>query len=112
MKKLIGDHILSAIEMANMSQKDAAIALNVSPQALNNYVHNKRTPDVDTLCYIMRYFHMDANVVLNIKQDVNIPILNSAEESKLIREFRSLDEEHKEFAKFVVSKMPKKLTDQ
>lgn len=107
MKKQLGDYILSAIEMANLTQKEAATLLNVTPQSLNNYIHNYRIPDVDTLCHILRFFHLDANQVLNIRQDYASQMLASPEEARLLREYRQLDQEHKEFAEFILTKMPK-----
>ena len=43
MKKL-GDVIQSALEMRNLTQKQAADDLNITPQTFNSYVKNHRYP--------------------------------------------------------------------
>lgn len=108
MKKQIGDFILSAIEMKNMTQKEAAEALNLAPQTLNSYVMNKRVPDMDTLTAIMRFLNMDANRTLGLDPDTT-NLITSKDEAIIIRNYRLLDEEHKAFVTFMLTKLPKEI---
>lgn len=105
MKKNIGDWILSAIEMENKTQKEIAEALSLAPQTLNSYIMNRRVPDIDTLCRIMRYLNMDANRTLGL--EIAYDLVPSKEEIALLKHYRALDDEHKEFAFFILARMPK-----
>lgn len=107
MRKQIGDFILSAIEMKNKTQRETAAALNLAPQTLNSYIMNKRTPDMQTLTTIMRYLDMDANRTLGLNPD-STNMISNKEEAIIIRNFRQLDDEHKQFVIFMLTKLPKK----
>lgn len=107
MKKQLGDMIRSAIDMKDMSQKEAAEALNISPQALSSYIRNTRSPDIETLRHIMQFFNMDANVTLQLHTNLKAKMMMDYKEEILIRNFRDLDEEHQNFALFILQNMPK-----
>lgn len=65
MKKQIGDRILDAIERKNLTQRKAAELLNISPAALNNYITNKRKPDIDMLILISKALDTNPNQLLD-----------------------------------------------
>ena len=48
-KKGFGEYLNQQIHMRNMTQKEVAELLHVSPQTVNNYVLNKRVPDLDMI---------------------------------------------------------------
>lgn len=107
MKKKLGDMIRFAIEMKDMKQKDVALALNMSPQALSSYIQNTRMPDIETLVHIMVYLNMDANETLQMTTNLKTRIIMDFKEEIIIRNYRRLDKEHKEFALFVLERLPK-----
>ena len=55
MRRTLGDTILSAIELKNMTQKQVAAALHISATTLNGYIKNHRIPDPETLGAIASY---------------------------------------------------------
>lgn len=107
MKKSLGDMIRSAIDMRDMTQKEAAGALNISPQALSSYIRNTRSPDIETLCRIMRYFNMDANDTLQLQLKAKTKVFIDHKEEIIIRNYRKLDDNHREFVLFVMEHLPK-----
>lgn len=61
----LGSLIKEAIIMNNLTQKEAAKKLNISPQSLSMYVNNHRTPDI--LCFISMINTLHINLDLLIK---------------------------------------------
>ena len=51
-------------ESKNLSQKDLAYYLGVSPSTIGMYESNKRTPDVDMLNRIADYFNVTVDYLL------------------------------------------------
>lgn len=90
MKKItFGEYLGQIIRLNNLSQKDAAKLLHLSPQTLSNYILDKRTPDLPTMIYIMRELHMDANRVFEIIQLDDASALRD-DEIELIKYYRRL----------------------
>ncbi len=91
MRIKIGDLIANQIEVKGLKQKDVADALNISYSTFNNYVCNKRLPDIETTIKICHYLHIDLNRVYNTKPTDDL-LLNK-KEAKLIHLFRSVDDD-------------------
>lgn len=83
------DYLNQAIKRRNLTQKEAAKLIHISPQTLSNYLLHKRTPDLKTMIHIMQVFHMDANRIFQLTPDENAMILEEAERNLIMR-YRSL----------------------
>lgn len=102
-----GEYLHQVIRIRNMTQKEAAERLHISPQALNNYIQNKRLPDMDTLTRILKVFHLDANRVFHLEDDHGSYALNK-DEIHLIQMYRSLDFSHRKFVLSMLGQLPRR----
>lgn len=120
---------MSNIQLANnlrhlrkqheLTQKDLSRMLNISRQAYSNYETSKRTPDLDSLLYLSRFYHisLDTLVLRNLADTSPLPVFTercpasyllgkdkktgaaiylSQEELDFIIRFRSLTQENKQ----------------
>lgn len=90
----LGDKLLFLIEKNEMNQKEFAALINVTPQSLNNYVKNKRVPDVDTINRICDVLGCSADYLFGRQTGAYFPL--SAEEKDLIKAWRNSDSDLKE----------------
>ncbi len=89
----LGDVLKNLLEQHNITQKNLAKILNISPSTLGNYIQNTREPDYLTLIRIADYFQVSTDYLLNH----NVKTELSHDEMLLIHIFRSLSEEQREF---------------
>lgn len=88
-----GEILKELLEQHNLSQKQLAESLNMSPSALSNYIQGIREPDYNTLILIANYFDVTTDFLLNHPHELNF----SHSEELLIHIFRSLTDDQKEF---------------
>ena len=88
----LGDNLKELLEKHDMTQKQLALELDITPAALGNYIRNIREPDYTTLIRIADYFQVSTDFLFNHKH--NSPITH--DEETLLRIFRSLSVEQKE----------------
>ena len=88
-----GDILRELLEQNNMSQKEFAHILNITPAALGNYIHNTREPDYNILLRIADYFKVSTDYLLNHHALTDL----SHDEELLLHIFRSLTPEQQEF---------------
>lgn len=88
----LGDNIKELIEQHDMTQKQLARKLDITPAALGNYIRNNREPDYSTLIRIADYFHVSIDFLLNHYVDSQ----TTHEEELLLHIFRSLSIDQKE----------------
>ena len=74
------------IDEADISQKELAQEIKMSPSTLANYVQGSRSPDYDTLMAIARYFNVTTDYLLGFQLDK----ADDNTEIKLMQIFRSL----------------------
>ena len=102
-----------------LTQKDLSRMLNISRQAYSNYETSKRTPDLDSLLYLSRFYHisLDTLVLRNLADTSPLPVFTerrpasyllgkdkktgaaiylSQEELDFIIRFRSLTQENRQ----------------
>lgn len=89
----LGSILKELLYLHNMTQKQLANALDLSPSALGNYIQGSREPDYETLIRMADYFHVTTDFLLNYSQQTG----HSHEEELLIHIFRSLTSEQQEF---------------
>lgn len=79
---MISERLKSLREDADLSQKELAKALGVSPSTIGMYESGKRTPDSEMLTRICDFFNITVDYLLgrsNVKKPLNIdPLFQGA----------------------------------
>ena len=88
-----GEILKELLEQHNLSQKQLAESLAMSPSALSNYIQGIREPDYNTLIRIAKYFDVTTDFLLDHPYESKF----SHSEELLIHIFRSLTDDQKEF---------------
>lgn len=88
-----GEILKELLEQHNLSQRQLAESLDMSPSALSNYIQGIREPDYSTLIRIASYFDVTTDFLLNHFHEFKL----SHNEELLIHIFRSLTDDQKEF---------------
>lgn len=89
----LGEIIKELLSLHDMTQKQLAEALSLSPSALGNYIQGSREPDYATLIRIADYFCVTTDFLLD-----HAPAGKAVrEEEMLMHIFRSLTGEQREF---------------
>ncbi len=88
-----GELLKQLLDLNDMTQKQLANALDLSPSALGNYIQGTREPDFHTLIRIADYFHVTTDFLLNHREGEKI----SSDEELLLHIFRCLTAEQREF---------------
>ncbi len=88
----LGEIVKELLEQHDMTQKQLAEALMLSPSALGNYIQNIREPDYATLIRIADYFHVTTDFLLDHRDET----CSSHNENALLNVFRSMTEEQQE----------------
>lgn len=68
----IGPIIKEAIAMKNMTQKEAAEMLHISPQVLSMYVNNRRTPDLECFISMINVFEIDLKMLVRLADTLSL----------------------------------------
>lgn len=89
----LGNTLKELLEQYNITQKELAKKLAITPSALGNYVQGTREPDYTTLVKIADYFHVTTDFLLGhgIKDKL------THKEEILLNIFRTLTEEQQDF---------------
>ena len=95
-------------------QKDISDYLNITSQAYSNYENNKRTPDIDTMYKIARFYNITLDKLISYRftrqfedsrnygtlyrgiSDAGITIPLTAEQAKLVNDILALSAEQQE----------------
>ena len=80
------------IDEADITQKQLAKEINISPSTLANYVQGSRNPDFITLMAIARYFNVTTDYLLGFQLDK----ADDQQEMSLLQIFRSLSAEQRD----------------
>ena len=89
----LGDNIRYLLEENNMTQRQLAQELDITPAALGNYIRNIREPDFDMLLRIAGFFRVSTDFLLghqNKKEEL------TRSEELLLQIFRSLTPDQRE----------------
>ncbi len=93
----IGKILATKLEEKNMTQKDIAKKLNITPGAFSAYVTDTNFPRLDVLDDICRILDIDIDHLLNLHKHGNEDILiQGKDEARLIYFMRSLDAQEQE----------------
>lgn len=88
-----GKTLKELLNLHNLTQKQLAAALDLSPSALGNYIQGSREPDYETLIRIADYFHVSTDFLLGHSGEISV----SQKEKLLLHIFRSLTTDQQEF---------------
>lgn len=87
-----GERLRYLIERCDMTQKEFAKQLNLTPSALNGYINDYRLPNLLIIVTMAEKLHVTTDYLLGCESDTStIPL--SDEELKLLGNMRALDEE-------------------
>lgn len=89
----LGEIIKELLEQNNITQKQLADALHISPSTLGNYIQNTREPDYKTLIQIADHFHVTVDFLLDHSSSCGL----SHSEELLLNTFRLLSADQQEF---------------
>ena len=93
----IGKVLAAKLEEKNMTQKDIAKMLNISPGAFSAYVTDTNFPRLDILVEICQILDIDLNHLLNLQNHENMDLLiQGKDEAKVIHFMRSLSLKERE----------------
>lgn len=87
----IGARIRFLIDMENITQRQLAASIHISPSALNGYINKGTEPDYDTLIRLADFFHTSTDYLLGTT-NVRTPHSSSLSysEEKLLGTYRRL----------------------
>ena len=100
-----GDKLLEILEEKEISQKEFASMLNISPSTLNGYIKNKRQPDFELVRNISFILDVSADHLLECRGN---GIKLSVKEMSLIAKMRILSAEQQEIIYDLVNITAKK----
>ncbi|MCM1188122.1 MAG: helix-turn-helix domain-containing protein [bacterium] len=94
----LGDILKELLDLHDMTQKQLAEELALSPSALGNYVQGTREPDYNTLIKIADFFQVSTDYLLNHSAKTNASLKEiSHREELLLHIYRSLTEDQQDF---------------
>ena len=87
-----GNKLRVLIDEQDVTQKELANKLNISPSTLGNYIQNTREPDFETLKCFADYFSVSIDYLLSYQSDTT----TNHSEDEILRIFRSLTSQQQE----------------
>jgi len=88
----LGDNLRDLLEQHDMTQKQFAQELDITPAAMGNYIRNIREPDYGTLVKMARYFRVSTDYLLCNQTENGL----SHDEEFILTIYRTLTPEQKE----------------
>ena len=86
-----GEILRELLEERDFSQKQLAQELNLAPSTLGNYIRGIREPDFRTLKAFADYFQVSVDYLIDHRAESK----HDHEEDRLLRLYRSMDEQQK-----------------
>lgn len=65
----LGERLQKQRLLMNISQKEAAISIGVSPSIISNYESSERTPSVENLMALANLYHCSTDYLLGLEKD-------------------------------------------
>lgn len=79
-----------------LTQYQLAVILKISREAYSMYENDKRQPNYETLCMIADFYKVSLDYLFGRTNIRSLPVEMDEKESKLLFEYRALDERGKE----------------
>lgn len=94
----MGARIQKLLNERNLTQREMGEILNLEPNTINGYIHNRRFPDFETASHIATYFNTSLDYLAGISnvRDAHNQTM-TLEENVLLNNYRKLDDNHREF---------------
>ena len=87
----LGERLQEQRLLQNLSQKEVADIINVSPSIVSNYERSERVPSLEILVSLARLFHCSTDYLLGFQSNDNDHTLNvsmlSMEQKALLQHF-------------------------
>lgn len=87
----LGERLQEQRLLQNLSQKEVADIINVSPSIVSNYERSERVPSLEILVSLARLFHCSTDYLLGFQSNDNDNTLNvsmlSMEQKALLQHF-------------------------
>ncbi|MBO5237895.1 MAG: helix-turn-helix transcriptional regulator [Lachnospiraceae bacterium] len=96
----IGNRIKSLRMQSNMTQKDLALKIGLTPKMISFYENSERIPPMDIVIKFVEIFNVSSDYLLGLtsapdaKEIIHGEVLTK-DEKKLIETYRSLDSDEK-----------------
>ena len=87
-KRILSQNLTYYIELSGREQKEIAIALDINPPTLNQWVNGKAIPSVSMLKKLARFFDVSLGDLVNSRQENYYLKEISPHERKLIEAYR------------------------
>lgn len=88
----LGERLQIQRQLLKMSQKEAAVAIGVSPSIISNYESSERVPSVENLMALATLYHCSTDYLLGMQKasviDLDVSMLTS-EQQVLLQAFLS-----------------------
>ena len=88
----LGERLQTQRQLLKMSQKEAAVAIGVSPSIISNYESSERVPSVENLMALASLYHCSTDYLLGLQKSstttLDISMLTS-EQQILLQTFLS-----------------------
>lgn len=97
----IGYAIENLLDKNDMTQKELAESLQIGKTTLNGYIRNNHQPDYETLISIAKFFNVTVDYLLHYTVE------SKPAETRLIENFRSLDNSQQEIISTMAELMVK-----
>lgn len=65
----LGERLQKQRLLMNISQKEAAISIGVSPSIISNYESSERTPSVENLMSLANLYHCSTDYLLGLEKN-------------------------------------------
>jgi transcriptional regulator with XRE-family HTH domain len=90
---MLGEQLKKLLDEHQITQKKLANDLSIAVSTLNGYMNDYREPDIKTLSLFAQYFHVSVDFLVEHPSGDGL----NQSELELIRIYRLLTEEQKEF---------------
>lgn len=107
----LGQRIVFYRKQAGYSQKALAVKVGISATRLNYWEKDKREPDVEMVNALCSALGIDGDTLLG-RNAVSMQMAFNREELSLIKKYRSLDGNGRDFVDYVVNREVKRVQDE
>lgn len=92
-----GTRIQQLLDEKQITQRKLASDLNLNPNTVNGYIHNRRSPDCITVVQIAEYLGTNVDYLLGHTSIKHYPELElSEEEGRLLGNYRAMNEDYRQ----------------
>ena len=79
----LGERLQEQRTTHKLSQREVALALNVSPTVISNYEKGERTPSLEMLIALARFYHCSTDYLVGFENTINVSMLTDKQKNLL-----------------------------